>query len=198
MKRFDLKVLGIVGSPRKAGNTDILVSQVLKGAESKGASQEKIYLDDLQMQPCKACSNCQATGECIINDDFNVILEKIKSAQLIVIGSPIYCQTVTAQTKILIDRIESSQLIKSTTSDGKVKFLRRLKEEKKGVIICVGNLSPKQVIEQGAQVMQFFLKDIGVKVVAKILENGLSEPGEVAQKKAILEFAFKVGSSLIQ
>lgn len=193
-----MKVLGIVGSPRKGGNTDILVSQVLKGMESKGALQEKIYLDDLQMRPCKACSNCQTTGECIIDDDFHIILKKLKEAQVIVIGSPIYCRTVTAQTKILIDRVESSQLIKSYTPDGRVKLLRRIKEEKKGIIICIGDLSPKEVLKEAAETIQAFLKDIRVNVVAHILKNKLSVAGDVLKNKLLLQSVFAIGTSLVE
>lgn len=193
-----MKILGIVGSPRKGGNTDILVSQVLKGAVSKGAEQERIYLDDLQMYPCKACSKCASTGECIIEDDFHKVLKKIKESDAVVLGSPIYCQTVTAQTKILIDRVESSQLSKSYTPDGGVKFLRRLKEYKQGVIICVCDLSPKEVLEQVSQVMQAFLKDLCVNIVAEILENKLSTLNDVLRNKSLLDRAFRIGTSLME
>ncbi|MBC7098359.1 flavodoxin family protein [Candidatus Bipolaricaulota bacterium] len=50
-----MNVLGIVGSPRKRGNTDVLVSQVLAGARAHGAGTEKLYLDDVSIRPCKAC-----------------------------------------------------------------------------------------------------------------------------------------------
>jgi multimeric flavodoxin WrbA len=104
-----VKVLGIVGSPRKGGNTDALVEEVLEGARSKGAETEKIYLDGLKIRPCDACELCSENGECAIKDDFQLILQKIKESDGIVLGSPIYCSTVTAQTKILIDRIDFSQ-----------------------------------------------------------------------------------------
>jgi len=73
-----VKVLGIVGSPRKGGNTDALVEEVLEGARSKGAETEKIYLDDLKIRPCDACELCSENGKCVIEDDFQFIFQKIK------------------------------------------------------------------------------------------------------------------------
>ncbi|MCK4307848.1 flavodoxin family protein [candidate division WOR-3 bacterium] len=191
-----MKVLGIIGSPRKGGNTDILVSEVLKGAVSKGAQQEKIYLDDFQMFPCKTCGKCKTTGICIQPDDFNLILEKIKEASAIVLGSPVYCKTVTAQTKILIDKIDSSQIIVSSTSDGKTKFSRRIRTNKKGVIICIGDLSGLNTVKQSAGVMRCLFRDLSIEVIDEILANKLSEKGDALKNKPILQQAFIAGTKL--
>ena len=71
-----MKILGVVGSPRKGGNTDVIVGQVLAGAASKGAEVERLYLDDLQIRPCRACFNCAETGKCAVEDDFQTVLRK--------------------------------------------------------------------------------------------------------------------------
>lgn len=194
-------ILGIVGSPRKGGNTDILVSETLKGAGKQGARQEKIYLSDLQISPCKACAKCIDTGKCVIEDDFHIVLEKIKESDAIVLGSPVYCRTVTAQTKLLIDRIEASQIIKSYTPDGRARFLCRLKKyqkeyAKQGMVICIGDSSSKDILQQTADIMHCFMRDLGIKVVGQILENKLSEIGDVYKNKPLLAQAKAMGKSL--
>lgn len=98
-----LKVLGIVGSPRK-GNTYFLVEQALEAAKNEGANIESIFLGEKDINPCIACENCKNTGECSIPDDMEEILSKINSAHGIIMGSPVYFGTVSAQTKILMDR----------------------------------------------------------------------------------------------
>jgi multimeric flavodoxin WrbA len=193
-----MKVLGIIGSPRKNGNTDILVSQILKGVESGGEVGEKIYLDDFQIKACKACLGCQNTGDCIIKDDFHIILNKIKRAHRIIIGSPIYGGTVTAQTKLLIDRVNASQVVKSCTSTGVPKFSNRLKGEKMGVVVCVGDTSPIKILNQTIRIMEAFLRVLGVNVIYKIYKNRVSEKGDILKYPDILKNAFTMGTLLTE
>ena len=98
------KVLGIVGSPRKGANTDTLVQQVLKGAEENGATSEKLFLDEMNIKPCKACNACQDTRKCIIDDDFASTLKKLVESDVWVLGTPVYWWGPTAQMKAFIDR----------------------------------------------------------------------------------------------
>ncbi|HID93221.1 MAG TPA: flavodoxin family protein, partial [bacterium (Candidatus Stahlbacteria)] len=169
-----MKVLGIVGSPRKGGNTDTLVREVLKGANSKGAETEKVYLGDLNIRPCDACGLCSENGKCVVKDDFQLIFQKIKESDGVVLGSPIYCSTVTAQTKALIDRIDFSQVIMKTTSSKRKLFLSRLKGGKKGVIVCVGDQSSVQDFKHTVWVMTLFFKDLNIEVVDKVIGSRLS------------------------
>jgi multimeric flavodoxin WrbA len=100
-----VRLLGIVGSPRKGGNTEILVSEVLKAGEQEGADIELIHLVDFSLKPCEGCRSCFDTKNCIINDDVEKIYEKMVKADGIVIGSPVYFQDINAQTKTFIDRV---------------------------------------------------------------------------------------------
>ncbi len=99
-----VKITGIVGSPRKGGNTEFLVNSALKAAEELGAETEIIYLGSAEIEPCIACDICKSTGECAIYDDMPDILAKIGSSQGLIIGSPVYFGSVTSQLKMLIDR----------------------------------------------------------------------------------------------
>jgi len=99
-----VKIIGIVGSPRKGGNTENLVKNALIAAEKAGAETELISLAGAEIEPCIACDICKATGECAIYDDMSDILAKIVNSQGIIIGSPVYFGNVTAQLKMLMDR----------------------------------------------------------------------------------------------
>ena len=98
------RILGIVGSPRRGGNTEILVDEVLAGAKEKGVSTEKLILNELNISPCQACNACITNGECIQKDDMQEILEKMKQSDVWVFGTPIYWWGPTAQFKTYIDR----------------------------------------------------------------------------------------------
>jgi multimeric flavodoxin WrbA len=103
-KRDMKKVLGIMGSPRRGGNTDIMMDHVLKGARNAGAVVEKVMLGDLDIQPCRACYACDATGECMQDDDMAALCEKMDTSGVWVIGTPVYWWGPSAQMKAFMDR----------------------------------------------------------------------------------------------
>jgi multimeric flavodoxin WrbA len=100
-----IKLLGIVGSPRKGGNTEIIMKEALKAGEQEGAETELINLVDFNLKPCDACRICFETQNCAINDDVEKIFQKMTEADAIIIGSPVYFANVNAQTKTFIDRV---------------------------------------------------------------------------------------------
>ena len=131
-----LKVCGIIGSPKKNGNVDILVSQVLKGASSQGAETCKVYLNDLQIKPCQSCGVDPHPKYCLFEDDMKTIYTLLQSCGAIVLGSPVYFDTVSAQTKLMIDRC-NCLMPYVERADGTYGFERRMKKRKKGVFIAV-------------------------------------------------------------
>ncbi len=97
-----MRVVGISGSPRKEGNTAILVNEVLKHLRGK---KKFISLADLDIHPCDMCNRClEEDVECVINDDILWILRELKTCDAMVLGSPCYFGTVSSQLKMLMDR----------------------------------------------------------------------------------------------
>jgi multimeric flavodoxin WrbA len=100
-----MKIVCIVGSPHKAkGNTARLSRLVLDGAEAEGAQTETIFLPGKKVNPCNACDNCHKTGKCAQKDDFAEIKQKIMDADGLLLCSPNYIYSVSAQTKAFMDR----------------------------------------------------------------------------------------------
>jgi multimeric flavodoxin WrbA len=91
-----MRVCGIVGSPNKNGNVDLLVSQVLKGARNKGTKTLKIYVNDLNVKPCQSCGVDPYPKYCLFDDDMKLIYDALESCDVIVLGSPAYFDTVSA------------------------------------------------------------------------------------------------------
>ncbi len=100
------KVLVLLGSPRKKGNSAILADQITKGAKSGKAKVETIYLHGKNIAPCKGCMSCQkkASKGCSIQDDMQEVYLKLIESDAWVIASPVYWFTMSAQTKIFMDR----------------------------------------------------------------------------------------------
>jgi len=115
-------VLGIVGSPRKGGNTELIVENALKSAREAGAETDLILLSENKVKPCRACDACSKTGECVIKDDFMHVFNRMAKADGIIMASPSYFESMTPQMKALIDRTGyyNSVARGRTTFDGKV------------------------------------------------------------------------------
>lgn len=100
------KVLAIMGSPRKGKNTDLLLDEVLKGFDKKQIEILKIYLRDLNILPCTACNYCAKHEKCCINDDMYLLYNAFDNSDGIIIASPLYFNSVSSLTKIIIDRCQ--------------------------------------------------------------------------------------------
>jgi multimeric flavodoxin WrbA len=99
-----MKILGIVGSPRKGGNTEIMVKEVLAAAKKDGAVNDVFLVAGRNISGCDGCHSCARTGKCKIKDDMQELYLKMEWADAIVFGSPVYFNYVTAQAKAVIDR----------------------------------------------------------------------------------------------
>ena len=100
------KVLVLLGSPRKKGNSAILAGRIARGARSAGANVETLFIHGMKIAPCSSCYACQKPNSkgCSINDDMQIVYKKLQESDAWVIASPVYWFTVSAQTKLWIDR----------------------------------------------------------------------------------------------
>jgi multimeric flavodoxin WrbA len=113
-----MKVLGIVGSPRKNGNTEILMKEVLGVAREAGCETGTFLLSEKQVAPCDACGTCFETGSCVVQDDMQELYKMLEQADAVVFGSPVYFGSVSAQTKAVMDRMFA--LLRQRALKGKV------------------------------------------------------------------------------
>ncbi len=177
-----MKVLGLVGSPRRGSNTDLLVSAVLCGAGASGFDVDKVYLYDLDISPCVDCRGCKkAPFQCVLSDGMKQLYAKLQSVDAIVFGTPLYWYGPSAKMKLFIDRL------RPFIASGKLKG-------KKAMLIVPS--------EEGAEaccfvvgMIEFSCKYLGVKLVGKLLPQ-VSERAEVKQHPQVLDEAFKIGKDL--
>lgn len=189
---MSVKVVGIIGSPRKGMNTDTLVSRALLGAESAGAEVEKIYLNDLKILPCQACADFPAPEYCFFHDGMDKIYHTLINADALVIGAPAYFGTFSAQLKLVIDRSNClAEMI--TLPDGRVRFKTRLEKKKKGIFIWVANISKNP--EHALVSMRIWSKYFANVDLLETLVVTDSDLGEGAKNNTeYLHRAFELGS----
>lgn len=100
-----MDIVALMGSPRKNSNTDILLDNMIKGAQEAGHNVSKYCVGDLNVEACKACGSCMAGNDCLLNDDGLTITHEIAEADRLIVATPIYYGHMTGSLKILIDRL---------------------------------------------------------------------------------------------
>ncbi len=100
-----MKVLGVMCSPRKKGNTWILLNEALSGAAERGADTEMVTVADMDIRPCDGCLSCHKTKQCHIKDGMQEIYPKVLAADALIFATPVYFLTLSAQAKTFIDRL---------------------------------------------------------------------------------------------
>jgi len=191
-----MKVCGIVGSPKKNGNVDLLVSQVLKGAMSRGAKTQKIYLNDLNIRPCQSCGVDPHPKYCLFDDDMKLIYDALESYDAIVLGSPVYFDTVSAQTKLMIDR-SNCLLPYVKHPNGTYGFERRIGKRKKGVFITVAGTD--QEFSTILTTVKGFFNWANIELFEKILyAHEDNEVGSVRKDEERMARAFEIGARIVK
>jgi len=189
-----LKVLGIFGSPRRGGNTDILLEEALKGAEKEGAEVERLHLTDFTINPCKECHSCDQTGECIILDDMQKIYPKFLEADVIILASPIFFYGITAWAKALVDR---SQALWARKYLLKNPSLGKEGKKRKGFLISVGATKGQKVFEGAILTAKYFFDVLNAEYVGELVFRGVDAKGDILKHPEALQQAFEAGRKLV-
>ncbi len=188
-----LKVLGIMGSPRYGGNTDLLLDSALKGAEDDGVETEKIRLCDLRISPCKACHGCDKTGECIQKDDMQSIYPKLIEADRLFLSSPIFFMGISAQTKAMIDRCQCIWIrryrLNLTIGKGR--------EFRKGFFLSVGGSGDPGNFIGAVKTVKAFFATLDFTYEKELLIAGVDEKGAIARRPTALDDAMKLGREMV-
>lgn len=187
-----MKVLAIMGSPRIRGNTDLLLDEALRGAQSEGAEVEKIIVDKLKISPCKEYNACLRDGNCVIRDDMDDIYPKLLDADVVIVASPMFFYALTSQVKALIDRCQAL-------------WARRyvLKQEppnsgRRGAFVGVGATKGEKLFDGSILTLKYFFQAIGVQYAGELLIRGVDKKGEIKDHPTALNDAFELGRMLAQ
>ena len=191
------KILGIGGSPRKGGNSDIILKQLLKGARDVSIATEEIQLRDYQFQPCIGCERCRKDKQCTgLLDGMQLIYPKIREANGMVLISPIYSYNVTALMKAFIDRLSSFYNRSDERSGYWTSQLAN--QGRKAIIAAVGEQATR---EEGGMDLTFdtmrrSIKALGYEVIDELPVLGIFHKGKVKEYPQILEQAESLGRRL--
>ncbi len=187
------RIVAIYGSPRRKGNTSTLLDRAAQGASDAGAEVEKVILRDLEMSPCLEIYGCKETGRCVIKDDFERIHDQLLACDGLMLASPIFFYSVSATTKILMDRCQSLWVKKHWID--KVPFGRR-ELKRKGLFISVGATRGKRLFEGTLLTVRYFFDVLDAELWRTLLYRELDFEGDVMKHPEYLQEAYETGQEL--
>ena len=190
----ELKVLGIAGSPRRAGNTDLLLAEVMKGAASRSAEVKTIILSNLEIAPCQHCDACLETGRCKIEDDMQMVYDELGQADWIVLASPIQFMGVTAQAKAMIDRCQALWARKYVLNRPPLGDRR----ERKGLFVSVGDRTVANLFEPALVTVKSMFRILDITYAGELVFPRVDEKGDITNNPDALNQAFLVGQKLVE
>jgi multimeric flavodoxin WrbA len=188
-----MKVLGIFGSPRRGGNTEALLKEFLRGCREGQAEVEEVFLRDLKITPCLEIYACRKDGNCPIRDDMQNLYGKIAEADILVLASPVFFYSVSAQAKAFIDRCQAfwsrKYLLKQPIAPGK--------EARRGVFICVGGSQGGKVFDGAVLTMKYFFDAVDMAFHKSLLYRGIDEKGEILGHPTAMAEAYGLGKEMV-
>ena len=180
------RILAVMGSPRRNGNTHILVSKIAEGARDKGAVVEELFLGELTVRECDGCHACWKGKECSKDDDMRDIYPAIIRSDIIIFGTPVYWYGPTALMKAFIDRFVYFNCPQN-------------RQQIKGVSAALAIPFEEDDLETARGVVEFFQKSLAyleIKLLDQIIVPGVGEKGAVRRKSLYLQQAYELGQKL--
>jgi multimeric flavodoxin WrbA len=187
------KVLGIMGSPRRKSNTELLLDVALEGASQEGADTEKVIAYNLKISPCREIYACTKDGNCPIKDDMQPLYDKLLKADHVAFASPIFFYGITSQAKSVVDRCQAlwarRYVLGMHKEDDRIR---------RGIFISVGATKGEKLFDGAVLTVKYFFDAIGVKYAADLLIKGIEGEAQIRKHPQALEDAFELGRRLIR
>jgi multimeric flavodoxin WrbA len=183
-------IIAIYGSPRRKGNTAILLKKAVEGARDAGAQVDEIVLRDFKISPCMEIYGCKKEGECAIKDDFQNIRDRILASRGLMIASPVFFYTVSSHVKMFMDRCQSLWVKKywiEGTAPG------HLPPKRKGLVIAVGATKGKRLFDGMLLTMRYFFDVLDMELWDSLLFRGMDFEGDVLKRPEYLDQAYARG-----
>ncbi|MEW5784189.1 MAG: flavodoxin family protein [Bacillota bacterium] len=184
-------LLAVSSSPRREGNSELLLKSFTEGAQKAGQRVETVRLNELNYRPCQACDRCATTGRCVLKDDMQRLYPLVESAGGIVLATPVYFGSLSAQLKMLIDRFQCWWHAKYRLE----KPFVRPEENRPGYIICTGALQKAEFCESAVAIIKVFYRNINYQHSGTLCRRGYDQKGSIKDDPVNLENAYQAGLS---
>jgi multimeric flavodoxin WrbA len=191
-----MQVVGIYGSPRKGGNTDLMLDAFLAGAADAGGTVERLYARELKIQGCLECGFCDKEGRCVVEDDMVRVYPLLESAPRIVVASPIFFYNVTGQLKLLIDRSQA-QYMKHDLAKKAGADLQAQRATRKGFFLSAGATRGKRLFECGLLTMKYFFDALNAASAGELCFWEIETKGSIKDHPTALQDCHRAGQQFM-
>jgi len=189
-----MKVLAIHGSPRKDGNSEILLRETIRAVEEEGHTVTLFRPSQMNISPCLNCGGCDETGQCIVEDDMTEVYKAIREGDRFILASPIFFFGLSAQIKALIDRCQSfwceKYLLKRPIEPGP--------NGRKGLLLMVGGMKRQVGFDCGGATATAFFRTISVPEHETLYYKEVDAKGAILKHPTALKEAYEAGKKLVK
>jgi multimeric flavodoxin WrbA len=180
-------VLGILGSPRPRGNAATLLESFLAGARNEGAETVLLDVTGMFISGCRACNDCQDTGECVVDDDMRTFYDALQRADVLVLATPLYFSGMSSQLKAVIDRCQCLwQMVRKGKGSG----------AKRGYLLSVGAMENANFKNVSSEVRSFFI-GVGISFQGEVTVPGVESEGDIRSHPEELARAYRMGQGTV-
>ena len=192
-----MQILAFTASPRKGGNTEMLLDAVTSGLETGGAKVSKYRLHEIEISPCRGCGNCELEFRCVNDDDFQRFVEQLISCDGLVFASPLYFMNVPAHGKAFIDRCQIFWSAKYRL--GKNLFGNRCRP---GLFISCGGAESGHggipLFRSIGDTMESLFDVLGLEMMESLLFHGVDKKGAISKRDGAIAEAREKGILMVE
>jgi len=190
----EVSVLAFCGSPRKDGNTSVVLEEFLKGAQMEGAEVQRIDLADFSIAPCRECLACFEDGQCILPDDMEPVYPRLLAADIVVLASPIFFYGVTGWAKAMIDRTQALWARKYVLHDPS---LNKEGKARKGFFISLGGTKGQKMFAGAILTAKYFFDACNAQYAGELLFRSVDAKGDILKQPKAVASAIAAGRRLV-
>ena len=192
---MSVNITAIYGSPRKGGNTDILMQAFLSGLRAVGGSAREIFLRDLNIQPCTGCNGCAETGRCVLRDDMDLLYPLFETSDVLVLAAPVFFYGFGAMTKAMVDRSQAFwmrkyQLKQNMNSE-------RVNGAGRGILLSVGGAKGKRNFDGILLSARYFFDALDMSLAHQLTYGSIDEAGAIRQHPTACSAAERLGREIM-
>ncbi len=190
-----MRITALYGSPRKDGNTDLLMQAFLKGSREEGAEAQELFLRDFTFSPCIECGGCTVTGLCVLRDGMDEIYPHLVAVDVLVLAAPVFFYGLNALAKAMIDRTQCFWARKYLLGRG-------LRQERsspgKGVLLSVGGAKGQKNFDGILLTAKYFFDALDMPFSHHLTYGSIDKKGAILEHPEACEAARKLGRDILK
>lgn len=188
---MSISILGLMGSPRPGGNTDILLDALLSHAQTQGATTEKLLLYALNFKGCIECGGCDQTGICVLKDDLTPVYERFLAADYVIAASPMFFYNISSAMQAVVERSQALWVAKYRLNG----IIKRQKPGQ-GVFLGIGATKGKLLFDGAQRVMKYFFDALDMKFAGSLFYRGIDTKGEIKGHETAMEDVTRLAEAM--